>query len=103
MLEATGYPRNPSFYHISQCDGPNKKSAGSSKTSQHPTGGGGRGRGDGKGNSSGRGGGKGKGKCKCITPTNDHCISTDDEHLANLLNNNAPTHLNPTNVYTHLR
>jgi len=99
--DETKYPRNPSEYHIKQFDGP-KKSSGSSKPPPNPTGGGGRGRGDrdqhGKGRSSGRGDGKGRGKCKCSLP--QHCIPTDDDHLANLLSNYAPMHLNFTNVYT---
>ena len=37
MLEATGYPRNPSQYHISQCEGPTKQTTGSSKPPQNPT------------------------------------------------------------------
>jgi len=101
MLDETKYPRNPSEYHIKQFDG-SKKSSSSSKPPPNPTGGGGRGRGDrdhhGKGRSSGRGDGKGRGKCKCSLP--QHCTPTDDDHLANLLSNYAPMHLNFTNVYT---
>ena len=101
MLDETKYPRNPSEYHIKQFDG-SKKSSSSSKPPPNPTGGGGRGRGDrdqhGKGRPSGRGDGKGRGKCKCSLPQN--CTPTDDDHLANLLSNYAPMHLNFTNVYT---
>ena len=38
------------------------------------------------------------GKCKCSN--SQHYTPTDDDHLANLSTNNAPTHLNLTNVYT---